>query len=80
MYHEDRLGGARFGHVWLCGASFAAGAADARREIADRLGVTAETVDVRSAAAVRDRIDASPGALDALAAPVGLLLRDRRAA
>jgi Tfp pilus assembly PilM family ATPase len=80
MYHEDRLGGARFGHVWLCGASFAAGAADARREIAERLGVTAETVDVRSAAPVRDRIEASPGALDALAAPIGLLLRDRRAA
>lgn len=80
MYHEDRLGGDRFSHVWLCGASFASGAADARREIADRLGLSAETVDVRSAAAMRDRIDATPGTLDALAAPIGVLLRDRRAA
>jgi type IV pilus assembly protein PilM len=80
MYHEDRLGGERFSHVWLCGASFAGGAADARREIATRLGLTAEIVDVRSAAAMRDRIDATPGALDALAAPIGVLLRDRRAA
>jgi Tfp pilus assembly PilM family ATPase len=80
MYHEDRLGGARFAHVWLCGASIAPGAADARRDIADRLGVTAESVDVRSAATLRDRIDASPSALDALAAPIGALLRDRRSA
>jgi type IV pilus assembly protein PilM len=80
MYHEDRLGGARFAHVWLCGGSIAPGAADARRDIANRLGVTAESVDVRSAAALRDRVDASPGALDALAAPIGALLRDRRIA
>lgn len=80
MYHEDRLGGAHFGHVWLCGASFTEGAADARHEIAQRLGVNAETVDVRTVIALRDRVNASPGVLDALAAPVGLLLRDRRAA
>ena len=80
MYHEDRLGGERFSHVWLCGASFAGGAADARREIAARLGLSAEIVDVRSAATMRDRIDATAATLDALAAPIGALLRDRRAA
>jgi Tfp pilus assembly PilM family ATPase len=80
MYHEDRLGGARFAHVWLCGASIAPGAAEARRDIAARLGVTPESVDVRSAAALRDRVDASPSALDALAAPIGALLRDRKVA
>ena len=81
MYHEDRLGGERFSHVWLCGASFAGGAADARREIAARLGVSAG--DRRRPIRRRrcgDRIDATPGTLDALAAPIGVLLRDRRAA
>jgi type IV pilus assembly protein PilM len=80
MYHEDRLGGGSFAHVWLCGTSFAEGTTAARREIADRLGIAPETVDVRTSATLRERIDASPAALDALAAPVGLLLRDRKAA
>lgn len=80
MYHEDRLGGGSFAHVWLCGTSFWEGTSEARREIADRLGIAPEMVDVRAAAALRDRIDATPTSLDALAAPVGLLLRDRKAA
>jgi len=86
MYHEDRLGGERFGHVWLCGATTSAAtgggspAEDVRREIAQRLGVGAEAVDVRTVASLRDRVDAGAGALDALAAPVGVLLRDRQAA
>lgn len=80
MYHEDRLGGGSFAHVWLCGTSLGEGTTEAQRQIASRLGIAPETVDVRAAATLRDRIDASMGALDALAAPVGLLLRDRRAA
>jgi Tfp pilus assembly PilM family ATPase len=78
MYHEDRLGGATFARVWLCGAALAdAAAGRARREISDRLGVAAETVDVRPAASLRDRAAAAADVLDALAAPVGVLLRER---
>lgn len=80
MYHQDRLGGAMFSQVWLSGADSAdGGTARAARELADQLGVAVETVDVRRAAALRS---AAPDArtLDALAAPVGLLLRERKAA
>jgi len=81
MYHEDRLGGTRFARVWVSGASRAAKGLEAvRREIADRLGVPAEPVDCRPAAELRDRVAAGPDVLDALAAPVGILLRERKAA
>jgi Tfp pilus assembly PilM family ATPase len=81
MYHEDRLGGGRFARVWLSGAALLGGAsAAARREIADRLSVPAEAVDIRPAAGVADPAAATPDVLDALAAPVGVLLRDRKAA
>jgi type IV pilus assembly protein PilM len=80
MYHEDRLGGSQFDRIWLCGAALARSVDDARLDVSDRLGVPAEPVDVRSAAAVRTQIDSSPEMLDALAAPVGVLLRERRAA
>ena len=81
MYHEDRLGGTRFARVWLCGSSFMQdGAEEARREIADRLEVPAEAVDIRPAAALRDRVTVPLDVLDALAAPVGMLLRERKAA
>ena len=78
MYHEDRLGGQSFDRVWLCGAG--AGADEARWQISSRLGMAVESVDVRPAADVRDRAVATPEVLDALAAPVGLLIRERRAA
>jgi hypothetical protein len=39
-----------------------------------------EVLDVRNAATLRDRISASPALLDALAAPVGVLLRERAGA
>jgi Tfp pilus assembly PilM family ATPase len=81
MYHEDRLGGTKFTRVWLCGSSFMQDSADeARREIADRLGVPAETVDIRPAAGLRDRATVPLEVLDVLAAPVGVLLRERKAA
>jgi type IV pilus assembly protein PilM len=83
MYHEDRLGGTRFSKVLLSGGG--AGVADggherARKEIADRLQADVETLDVRGAATLNDRLGASPDLLDALAAPVGALLRERGAA
>ena len=81
MYYEDRLGGSKFARVWLSGASLYEGATDkASREIAEGLGVPVESVDIRSAAALRDRISAGPDVLDTLAAPVGALLRDGKVA
>ena len=79
MYHEDRLGGGGFSRVVMAGASMA-GADQAerlRRGIEERLGGKVEPLDVRAAAALRDRISVNPGLLDALAAPAGVLLRDR---
>lgn len=81
MYHEDRLGGGAFARVWLCGSSWAEGGGEAiRREISERLGVQAEPVDVRTVATLRDRITVSPDVLDAIAAPLGVLLRERKGA
>jgi type IV pilus assembly protein PilM len=82
MYHEDRLGGGGFSRVVLAGASMA-GAEQAerlRRGAEERLGGRVEVLDVRNAATLRDRIGASPALLDALAAPVGVLLRERAGA
>ncbi|MEZ5319634.1 MAG: pilus assembly protein PilM [Vicinamibacterales bacterium] len=78
MYHEDRLGGDKFARVWLCGA--ASTAEHVRSEIAERLGVPAESVDVRPAAAFRQEVSVSSEILDALAPSVGVLLRERKAA
>ena len=81
MYHEDRLGGTKFSRVWLCGSSFVTDSAEAaRHDIAERLGVPAEAVDIRPAAQLRDRVTTPIEVLDALAAPVGVLLRERKAA
>ena len=46
----------------------------------DRLNVPAEAVDVRPAAGLPSQVQPLPDVLDALAAPVGVLLRERRAA
>ena len=81
MYYEDRLHGAGFARVMLAGAAFVPGGAEAlRRSLEERLGLKVEPVDPRSAAAVADRINASPELLDALAPLVGILLRERKAA
>lgn len=78
MYHEDRLGGGVFTHVWLSGAG--RGSDDARWQISSRLGVPVETIDFRPAADVRDRESTSPEAIDAITAGVGVLVRERRGA
>ncbi|HEY7497149.1 MAG TPA: pilus assembly protein PilM [Vicinamibacterales bacterium] len=79
MYHEDRLGGGGFSRVVLAGASLAGPdqAERLRRAIEERVSARVELLDVRSAAALRDRIAASAGLLDTLAAPVGVLMRER---
>ena len=80
MYHEDRLGGSRFSRVWLCGGGTGQPAEQARREISARLNVPVEVVDVRGAAELGAKMGTSTDVLDALAASVGVLLRDRKAA
>jgi len=82
MYYEDRLSGAGFSRVMLCGASTVAGAEmpDAgalRRSLEERLGTPVNLVDPRTAAALTDRIDGSPALLDTLAPLVGVLVRDQ---
>jgi Tfp pilus assembly PilM family ATPase len=81
MYYEDRLQGAGFSRVMLAGgAAGLGGAAALRQNLEERLGLTVESVDPRAAAALIDRIKASPELLDALAPLVGILVRERKAA
>ncbi len=78
MYHEDRLGGTRFGRVLLSGAYGRAsdGGERARRGLEERLGVKVDPLDFRGTASLRDRISAAPELLDTLAPAVGVLLRE----
>jgi Tfp pilus assembly PilM family ATPase len=81
MYHEDRLGGSRFARVWLSGAAGHGPTGEAaRRDIEQRLGVGVQAVDVQPAVALGDRGAATPEILDALAAPVGVLVRELKVA
>ena len=79
MYHEDRLGGAKFARVVLAGVS-ARGAETGervRRALEERMGVRVESLDFRGTAAMRDRIGATHELLDTLAPAVGVVLRER---
>jgi Tfp pilus assembly PilM family ATPase len=76
MYHEDRLGGGGFARVWLSGGGPSTDAA--RAEVSARLNVSVGTFDIASAAGVRDRAGSTDLA-DTLAAPVGILIRERAA-
>ncbi len=80
MYHEDRLGGSRFARVWLCGGGAAARAEEAGREIGELVGVPVERVDLGPVVGLPASLAADRTALDALVAPIGVLLRERRAA
>ena len=81
MYYEDRLKGGGFARVILAGGGQQAADLDqVRRSLEERLTTPVETVDPRPAAALTDRISASPALLDTLAPLVGLLLRSREAA
>ena len=77
MYHEDRLGGGGFARAWVSGAGQTADAVRAR--LRSRLGIPVDTVDVRPGAELRTAASATVNHLDALAGPVGVLLRDRAA-
>jgi Tfp pilus assembly PilM family ATPase len=81
MYYEDRLTGTGFSQVLLAGSSnLAAGVDTLRKGLEERLRLSVELVDVRTAAALTDRIEAPVGLLDRLAPLVGVLLREQRAA
>jgi Tfp pilus assembly PilM family ATPase len=81
MYYEDRLHGSGFARVVIAGAArLPSGAESVRRDLEQRLRINVEAVDPRGAAALQDRIAASPELLDVLAPLVGMLLRERKAA
>lgn len=81
MYYEDRLHGAGFARVVIAGAARLPGGAESvRRDLEERLKIGVESVDPRTAAALQDRIGASPELLDVLAPLVGMLMRERKAA
>jgi hypothetical protein len=81
MYYEDRLNGGGFARVMIAGgAQLPGGAESVRRGLEERLGVSVDAVDPRVAAALQDRIGASPDLLDMLAPLVGMLVRERKVA
>ncbi|MEZ5285476.1 MAG: hypothetical protein R2712_11865 [Vicinamibacterales bacterium] len=80
MYYEDRLQGGGIGRVWLAGSAALTGADDVRRELEGRLSAQVDVVDPRAAAALTDRIAASPDLADVLAPLVGVLSHERTAA
>jgi type IV pilus assembly protein PilM len=80
MYYEDRLKGAGFSRVWLAGTAALVGADSVRRDLETRLGIGVESVEARTAAALVDRVGASPELADALAPLIGVLRHDGRAA
>jgi Tfp pilus assembly PilM family ATPase len=85
MYYQDRLEGGEFGRVLLCGAAAVAGRRDSdveqiRHSLEERLRTPVQTVDVRTAVTLSDRIMATQALLDTLAPVVGALLRGREVA
>ena len=81
MYYEDRLHGGGFARVLIAGgARLPGGAESVRRGLEERLRIGVESVDPRHAAALVDRIGASPELLDVLAPLVGMLVREGRVA
>jgi len=76
MYYQDRLSGQGFARVLLGGTSRAAGAADElRRSLEERFATPVEAIDPTAAAALSDRISASPDVIDVLSPLTGVLLR-----
>ena len=80
MYYEDRLAGRGLRRAVLAGESSLGGAgaerAALRRSIGERVGGDLEWLGAVLAPGVTDRTGADRAVLDALAAPVGVLLRE----
>ena len=83
MYCQDRLGGGEFGSALVAGHHASGDATrdgDAvRRVIEERLRIAVEPLAERLAPLLADRDPADAAVLDALAAPIGMLLRERQA-
>jgi type IV pilus assembly protein PilM len=78
MYYQDRLTGQGFKRVLLGGMGKSAGALDQMRQtLSERLGSSVEMIDPTRAAALTDRITASPDVLSSLAPLVGVMVRSR---
>jgi type IV pilus assembly protein PilM len=78
MYYQDRLTGSGFRRVLLGGMGKSAGALDQmRRTLVERLGTTVDMIDPTEAAALTDRISASPEVLSSLAPLIGVMVRSR---
>jgi type IV pilus assembly protein PilM len=81
MYYEDRLGGQALGRVIVAPRDLTGPQADELasmvRALEQRAGVRVQEVDLRTAAGVSDRLAPAPDLLRALAAPVGVLMRER---
>lgn len=81
MYYEDRLGGPGFSRVLVTARDVPPEAASEveqlYRGLAERAGDRVEALDLRGAAPLSDRIAPGPELLQALAAPVGAVLRER---
>jgi type IV pilus assembly protein PilM len=81
MYYEDRLGGPGFSRVLVTARDVPAEAAaeveQLYRGLAERAGDRVDALDLRGAAPLSDRIAPGPELLQALAAPVGAVLRER---
>lgn len=81
MYYQDRLAGDRFSRVLLGGGGRVPGAAEtARRNLEERLGASVEAIDPTRAAALTDRISATPDVMDVLSPLVGMAVRTRKEA
>jgi type IV pilus assembly protein PilM len=81
MYYEDRLGGPGFSRVLVTARDVPPDAAteveQLYRGLAERAGDRVEALDLRGAAPLSDRIAPGQELLQALAAPVGAVLRER---
>jgi type IV pilus assembly protein PilM len=80
MYYEDRLGGPGFSRVFVASLDvpeeMAAEVDELYRGLAERIGDRVEALDLRAAAGIAHGISPSPELLNALAAPVGVVLRE----
>lgn len=78
MYYEDRLGGGGLSHALIAGNGGAQHGFEAiRRVIEGRLAIAVEPIANRLARLLPDRDGLDAAALDGVAAPLGLLLRER---
>ena len=81
MYYHDRLGGTRFTRAFLAGGVYFDGAGrrcdTLRRDLEVRLGVEVETIGLTIPTPVVKSTGGDASLLDSLAAPIGILLRNR---